>query len=494
MEAAAVARAAGRVDLVAEAALVLDAVGEPVADQAVRRLCEEALRGVDLAATALRARLLARFSDACMYLEDVDAAAPASELGLALAERSGDAIARVAALRARQLVRSGPSGLVEREALADRMLAIGRATGDAGTEMWAHLWKVDAAFERGDLGTVMHELARLTRLAEEVRGPVARFQVLRTQAALAQALGRFDEARRTLDEAFATLAPTGHASAIHVRAGMMAMLGHHLGQDADSLAAFGLTDAPVDELRVPTVGVISAIAAAFVLAGAGRHADAATVYRALGPVAGWRPMPHVLLVSYAFGVAVAMSVGSRDDVGTLRDLLSPYRGHHAVSGAGPVSYLGPVELWLGKAAAHLDLLDDAVVDLEQAVKAAAGAGAPAFRAEAQSELAAALAGRGRPGDDRRAESLASESAREAERLGLASVVLRAGPLVAAIPSALTRREREVAALVAEGMTNREIAARLFLSERTAQNHVQHILTKLDLSNRSQIVAHMARQK
>ncbi|MBA3249963.1 MAG: response regulator transcription factor [Geodermatophilaceae bacterium] len=53
-------------------------------------------------------------------------------------------------------------------------------------------------------------------------------------------------------------------------------------------------------------------------------------------------------------------------------------------------------------------------------------------------------------------------------------------------AALTPREREVADLVAQGMTNREIAVRLFLSERTAENHVQHILTKLDLANRSQI--------
>ena len=36
------------------------------------------------------------------------------------------------------------------------------------------------------------------------------------------------------------------------------------------------------------------------------------------------------------------------------------------------------------------------------------------------------------------------------------------------------------------MTNREIARRLVLSERTAQNHVQHILTKLGLANRSQV--------
>ena len=52
--------------------------------------------------------------------------------------------------------------------------------------------------------------------------------------------------------------------------------------------------------------------------------------------------------------------------------------------------------------------------------------------------------------------------------------------------ALTPRELEVADLVAQGLTNREVASRLFLSERTAQNHVQHILDKLDLPNRSQI--------
>jgi DNA-binding NarL/FixJ family response regulator len=52
--------------------------------------------------------------------------------------------------------------------------------------------------------------------------------------------------------------------------------------------------------------------------------------------------------------------------------------------------------------------------------------------------------------------------------------------------ALTRREREVADLVSQGLTNRELASRLVIAERTAENHVQHILTKLGLSNRSQL--------
>ena len=56
------------------------------------------------------------------------------------------------------------------------------------------------------------------------------------------------------------------------------------------------------------------------------------------------------------------------------------------------------------------------------------------------------------------------------------------------PLRLTRRERKVAELVGRGLTNREIAQRLVLSERTAQNHVQHILTKLGLANRTQIAA------
>jgi predicted ATPase/DNA-binding CsgD family transcriptional regulator len=58
---------------------------------------------------------------------------------------------------------------------------------------------------------------------------------------------------------------------------------------------------------------------------------------------------------------------------------------------------------------------------------------------------------------------------------------------------LSRREREVAGLVAEGLTDREIARRLFISERTAEGHVQQIRNKLGFDNRSQIAAWVAGQ-
>lgn len=94
-----------------------------------------------------------------------------------------------------------------------------------------------------------------------------------------------------------------------------------------------------------------------------------------------------------------------------------------------------------------------------------------------------------------AQALAASVAEETLRIQFQACVLRH------IPSrflrrgergeqetALTRRELEIAALLREGLSNREIGERLFLSEWTAATHVRNILTKLNLSSRAQIAA------
>jgi non-specific serine/threonine protein kinase len=58
---------------------------------------------------------------------------------------------------------------------------------------------------------------------------------------------------------------------------------------------------------------------------------------------------------------------------------------------------------------------------------------------------------------------------------------------------LTPRETEIAALVAEGLTNREIAERLVVAQRTAEGHVAHILGKLGFTSRTQLAAWVAAQ-
>jgi DNA-binding NarL/FixJ family response regulator len=57
--------------------------------------------------------------------------------------------------------------------------------------------------------------------------------------------------------------------------------------------------------------------------------------------------------------------------------------------------------------------------------------------------------------------------------------------------ALTDREREILVLVARGLTNKQIATELVISEKTARNHVSHILEKLQLERRSQAAAYAA---
>jgi DNA-binding NarL/FixJ family response regulator len=56
---------------------------------------------------------------------------------------------------------------------------------------------------------------------------------------------------------------------------------------------------------------------------------------------------------------------------------------------------------------------------------------------------------------------------------------------------LTKREREVATLIADGLSNRGIATLLSTSQRTAESHVEHILRKLGFTSRVQVAAWIA---
>jgi len=69
----------------------------------------------------------------------------------------------------------------------------------------------------------------------------------------------------------------------------------------------------------------------------------------------------------------------------------------------------------------------------------------------------------------------------------------ATPARVVAPTVLTKREQQVADLVARGLTNREIAAQLVISPRTAQGHVEHVLAKLGFTSRAQIAAWVVEQ-
>ncbi|HEY5882086.1 MAG TPA: AAA family ATPase [Nakamurella sp.] len=489
-QAVAVAVRIGRPDLAGQAALVPEPTFDEGIDRVIRALCERALAVLDGAPAELRARVLAHYAWVCDHLSDLDAANPAASEALVLAEASGDPTALEAALTAHHMVRSGPDGLAEREANADRMWALGTRTGRTTACLSASEWRFDAASERGDLARAARELEAIGRWATRVGGPVAQWRLLRCRAMLAQASGCYADAYRLGAQAFGTLAATGFPPAFLLWSGLRSIQCHHTGQTSESLGTFGITDADAAGLDWPLAGVVPTLAPASMLADAGRLREAGAVYRRLGPASEWRESPHAMLFTWAAGIATAVAVGADDDVATLRAKLGAWRGHHVVNGRYAMAYGGPAELHLGRAAAHLGLVDDAIADLEQAVKSCTENGAEGYRAEAEYELAAAIFRRSAPGDLARARAITVAALRRTEVLCMAPIRAQAWDLLNRIDAdpavALTRRELEVADLVAQGLTNREIASRLFVSERTAQNHVQHILDKLDLPNRSQI--------
>ena len=482
----------------ARTALVMEASGVPEWDGEICRFCEQALAGDDVP-DDLRARVSARYAQALVYRGENDRAGEVSRDALAVADAAGDAVALVDALQARQLACSAPEGLAERVVLAGRMLETADRLGSAWVEMWGRLWRIDTLFETGQLRVVQRELADLGSFLERFSGPVGQFHHVEGAATLALATGRFTEAARLAREGFKVLNDMGHPAAIGALAVILYQSALHVGLERSGLAeAFDLAPAhvlpeAVDTTR-GTATVFPALTVALIRLLQGDRADAEAAYALAGPVASWTPMAAMRMASWGHGLALAIGLQRTEDIDFFLAKFEPFRGQHAANGAGPGVYMGPVELQLGLAAAALGRLDAAVEDLQATASICDANGARGYAVQARVELAAALTRRQAPGDLDRARTALDAAVGEAERLGMVPFTERIGRLRARLPavvkadSPLSPREIEVARLVARGLTNKQIGEALFVSERTAENHVQHILVKLGFGNRSQIAA------
>ena len=492
-EASAEAVARGRPDLAAEAALLLDATANPEMNAAVKVLCDEALAALDDGShDVLRARLLALRSHLAFYERDVELTAELSAQALMLARATGDDRALVDALRARHESCPGPAGRAERQHLADELLTAAQRLGDHRTAVWAHVWRFDVLMEAGQLRAAEAALVDLRLAVDRVGGPAPRWELQRSIAAVAQGQARFDDALDAATRALGIMRDIEPGPAFGNYQGLLLALSHHVGLQSHVIEQLR------EPLRSPPMFVtMGRLGRAWLWLGVGDRDAAEAEYERAGPLGQWTFPTFYVLPTLATGALVANALAHKADAAVLYDRLAEFRGEHTVGSAGVANYFGPVELHLGVVAAGLGRLDDAITDLTSAVARAETAGAPAFAAEARYHLAVVLAERAQSGDAEAAVDLARAAERAVRTYGMHAFDERIGALVRRLgatdrASPLSGREDEVAGLIAQGMTNRQIADALVISERTAQNHVQHILTKLGFSSRSQIAAWVSR--
>lgn len=481
------AHAAQSPELMAEAALVLEAAADAGVNTVAKQLCEQALAG--LASTeypALRARLLAQRSRLAFYDGEQERVQALSAAALQLARASGDDRALVEALHARREACPGPAGRAERVLVATEMLRVAQRTNSARSAMWGRLWRIDASVESGQLTAAADELPALRMAVERAGGPIGTWHLDRATAFIFQAQGRYADAAALGRRGFSRMCAVELRPARGAYFALQCALAGHVG----------VTDEAIEFVRspfepLPLFRTMGPLTRSLLLLYAGLPDEAAASYQQAGPVQTWTPPPFHVLYTYVCGARAAADLGRHEDLALLLERLEVFRGEHAV-GEG-VAYLGPIELTLGRGAVALGRLDAAIDDLANAAEQANRAGARGFVGEACYHLARALAARNQPGDVNRAATAAREADRLARGLGMSAYVERTGALVAYLGSGqhravLSPREAQVAKLVAAGLTNRQIAERLVISERTAQNHVQHILTKLSFTRRSQIAA------
>ncbi len=488
-QAAAAARTVGRSDLLAEAALILQGVTYPQAAEVVGRLCREALAAAGLT-VPVRARVLAQLATMLSAADHNAQAVPYASTALELAEECADPRSELAAARARQMTLRHADDTAERLRLGELTVARADVLGDPIAGTFGHEWRLQAGYLQARLDIVEDALAGISRWAERSGLPLVRWHELRVRASRAALEGRFAAARDANCQATGLSQVSGDRFAralSYVLALQIGVLRGDAGElDPDMWTSFERGP------RIPLAR--SARMTALHLAGPAEEArEAYAEIRAMLPIAdsstGWAAiLLHLVDPIEAYGDVPAAEIVIKQ----LAEFL-PYPG---ATGAPTAVVTGTVARDLGRLARVAGRDDEAEKLLREAIVRNHALAARPYVALTCLDLARLLAGR--PGALAEASELAAEARSLTERLNMPGPLAAATRLASDIAAQragtnpLTPREREVAALVVQARSNRQIADELVLSERTIESHVHSILAKLSCANRTELATRWQR--
>jgi DNA-binding CsgD family transcriptional regulator len=483
-EAADLGRAAGDAAVLADAATVLRGITDSPVTAQIHALCRSALPLLADTEPARRARVLAQlvitadpFGPGPQAAQDGGDLEPGRR-ALQEAEACGDPDAVFLALHARGTELTAARHVLQRLSLGERAVRLGGDVDRPEYTAWGHLWRLGAFAELGRRVPFDAEVAAFADAVDQLREPlwIWRLTLVRTSVALSE--GRLDRAAELIAEGQERGRHAGHEAADFFHLVYTDALAQLTGEGYEPVeqAVRAFTE------RGP---ILTRSWHANVLLHMGRIDDVRAIWPSLVPHLDEFPEHAREWIVALAGIAdVCVALGDRDTGAWVYAQLLPFTDRQVIADPLAPGY-GPLALPLGRLARLVGDAEAAGQHLRSALAAGLAMGFAPATGYAHLELARAALDRG----DRAAARGHLDAAGElARRLGLAP--LRAAVEAAATPPAgpLTPREEEIAALVAEGMSNRQIAERLYLSARTVENHVTHILVKLGFESRARIAS------
>ena len=338
--------------------------------------------------------------------------------------------------------------------------------------------------EIGDQNQLGSELDAYARLLEERRQMPHLWHVPLLRATLAALTGNFGEAERLADDSLSSGRRFQQPGIDAFYEGMLISLRQLQGRLGDSVDR--LEHAVRDFPALPTFRFALIVA----LSDAGRHEEARTAFERLvtsGSVV--LPQDHLVVYNLSMLATACVRLGERELAANVYEMLLPYGSYNVRQTRIGSGCLGSVQHYLGLLVATMGRWDDAVNHLGAAVAANARQGFLSATVHSRHHLGRALAQRGREGDHHRGRILTAETqvaaARHGIRLAPDSVLALKTP---GRSHPLSSRELQIAGLVGQGLTNPEIAQRLFISKRTVETHVDHIKDKLGIGTRAQLAS------
>jgi DNA-binding CsgD family transcriptional regulator len=497
--AAAIARELGDGALLARAAIGYeDAVWRPaILNRESIELLEEAISALGDEDPELRVGLLAGLARALDFRGDRPRGAivrgSAIELARRLDDRSGLAKVLVRAYWSR-----GTSPPEEILSMLGEAKELAEELEDAETRAEAMAWRVPTFVTMCELDAARVELAALRQMAERNAQPAMLHIAEHYASAIALCDGRLAEAEATAERSrdWGSLLAGRDASGTYgIQMFSIRREQGRLAELAPAVRVLASGDGRDGPWRPGLVAVLVEL-------GMEREARRELERIAADGLEGLRTSLWIATLAYLADAASAL--GDEATAALVYPELAPLAGENVMI-AHLVSCYGAADRYLGMLAATLGETQRAEEHFERALELNRRMGMPTWTAHTAFEYARLLHGRG---DGAAARALAGEAAALAERIGLRGLRARIGGLgagaptsgsrparetvPAALPNGLSPREAQILALVAQGLSNREIGGRLAISEHTAANHIRSILRKTACANRTEAAsfAHM----